>query len=83
MENNNYLIYDHIRNNWKRYNIQHLKEYKFSDNDKKTESEGKKEDYVGRGVIVDLEEGKLWEKPSGDSVEEDWVGKECQCFGKI
>jgi hypothetical protein len=24
MENNNYLIYDHFRNNWKKYNIQNL-----------------------------------------------------------
>jgi hypothetical protein len=34
MENNNYLIYDHFRNNWKKYNIQHLRKYDFTEDDK-------------------------------------------------
>jgi hypothetical protein len=43
MENNNYLIYDHLKNNWKKYNIQHLVKYKFNEIDKKTESDEKEE----------------------------------------
>jgi hypothetical protein len=32
MENNNYLVYDHYRNNWKKYNIENLTKYYFEEN---------------------------------------------------
>lgn len=43
MENNNYLIYDHFRNNWKKYNIENLTKYFFDEgswnNEEKEENE--------------------------------------------
>ena len=50
LENNNYLIYDHFKNNWKKYNIQNIKKYNFTEDDKKLE-----ECEVSGGFLNDID----------------------------
>jgi hypothetical protein len=57
MENNNYLIYDHFRNNWKKYNIENLKIYNFSEYDKKLEEEKIEQKEVSEGMLKENEGG--------------------------
>ena len=44
------MIYDHFKNNWKKYNIQNIKKYNFTEDDKKIE-----ECEVSGGFLNDID----------------------------